>query len=144
MKLQTWGVYRKMDDGIVKIGEVKTSATAGKNIALDKAWHRFVGKSYAIGWELHVQKEEVNKMTTSDYEKVRHYEEYQRLKRENERLRSELADNARLLARQCDLARDAETRAAELEHRFHSGDPCIYCGIPHDEVEIGFCKGGGK
>jgi hypothetical protein len=26
--------------------------------------------------------------------------------------------------------------------RYHKGDPCIYCGTPHDEVERGFCKGG--
>ncbi len=24
---------------------------------------------------------------------------------------------------------------------YHRGDPCIYCGIPHDEVPIGDCVG---
>lgn len=25
--------------------------------------------------------------------------------------------------------------------RYHKGDPCIYCGTPHDDVDPGFCKG---
>ena len=81
-------------------------------------------------------------MTVSDYEKVRHYEEFQQLKAENRQLRDDLITNARLLAEQTDLAREAETRAAEFERKFHRGDPCIYCGVPHDEVGIGFCQGG--
>ncbi len=23
----------------------------------------------------------------------------------------------------------------------HFGDPCIHCNVPHDEVEVGACKG---
>ncbi len=26
-------------------------------------------------------------------------------------------------------------------HRRHKGDPCIYCGVPHDDVEPGPCPG---
>ncbi len=24
---------------------------------------------------------------------------------------------------------------------YHQGDPCIYCGIPHDKVPVGDCTG---
>ena len=27
------------------------------------------------------------------------------------------------------------------EFRRHKGDPCIYCGIPHDDLEPGACPG---
>jgi len=53
-------------------------------------------------------------MITSDYEKVRRYEEFQKLKVDNERLRADLIVNAQLLARQCDLSREAETITLEL------------------------------
>lgn len=25
--------------------------------------------------------------------------------------------------------------------KLHKGDPCEYCGLPHDDVPIGDCKG---
>jgi len=27
------------------------------------------------------------------------------------------------------------------KHRLHKGDPCIYCGTPHDDVRAGPCPG---
>ncbi len=32
-------------------------------------------------------------------------------------------------------------RIEELEKAAHFGDPCIYCGIPHDDVPPGPCRG---
>jgi len=32
-------------------------------------------------------------------------------------------------------------RIYELVDIFHKSDPCIYCGIPHDEVPVGPCLG---
>jgi len=25
--------------------------------------------------------------------------------------------------------------------KLHEGDPCVYCGVPHDEVAVGNCPG---
>jgi hypothetical protein len=30
-------------------------------------------------------------------------------------------------------------RAADLGGRAHKGDPCIYCGVAHDDVSVGDC-----
>lgn len=30
-------------------------------------------------------------------------------------------------------------RTADLGKRAHVGDPCIYCGVPHDNVGVGDC-----
>ena len=29
----------------------------------------------------------------------------------------------------------------KFTHRHHQGDPCIFCGTPHDEVKVGPCPG---
>ena len=31
---------------------------------------------------------------------------------------------------------------AQRKREAHIGDPCKKCGVPHDEVEVGACKGG--
>jgi hypothetical protein len=31
-------------------------------------------------------------------------------------------------------------RAADLGGRAHQGDPCIYCGVAHDDVAVGDCQ----
>lgn len=39
---------------------------------------------------------------------------------------------------------DYFTKASDLEimiDQSHQGDPCIYCGKPHDEVGVGPCPG---
>ena len=30
----------------------------------------------------------------------------------------------------------------EIIKKYHLGDPCIYCGLPMEKLEIGDCKGG--
>lgn len=32
-------------------------------------------------------------------------------------------------------------RRPEITERWHSGDPCVYCGLAHDEVTVGDCQG---
>ncbi len=57
MKLQSWTVYRKIDDVKIAIGEVKTGIDGTNKQAWDKAAHKYnLGRPYTIGWSLHVKK----------------------------------------------------------------------------------------
>jgi hypothetical protein len=59
MRLQRWEVYRKEDENKqVVMGSVVTSIDAKYEIALDKAYHKYVGRPYTIGYSVHVRKTE--------------------------------------------------------------------------------------
>ena len=61
MKVQRWTVYRKDEDGQkTDIGTVVTSLDASNEVAWNKAAHKYLlGKTYTIGWSMHVKKSEV-------------------------------------------------------------------------------------
>lgn len=42
---------------------------------------------------------------------------------------------------ECLLDAAALRAPAVTKDNAHFGDPCIYCGVPHDEVPVGPCKG---
>lgn len=62
MNLQQWDVFQKIDGNEIPLGTVTTSMDGTQVHAVAKAWRRFVGREFTIGWELVVKKGEVRRV----------------------------------------------------------------------------------
>jgi len=59
-----------------------------------------------------------------------------------EAIEKEKAELDKMLADRNTL--DAKIESAERKLKVHSGDPCKYCGVKHDDVAVGPCPGQDK